>query len=155
MEGNDGGEGVVDSDGGEGVVDSEGGEQGMVDSGGGEGVNAYPMEYKMTMMIVLLLSSPAWCHVADCDTVQLAHCVVCSTGDVVCLSFLLVGAGRCLTVIGALLSFLSLLAVGLICRALVCWVLAVICWPLSSLHVFVKLLGGWHCFGWLALFVVV
>ena len=54
MEGNNGGEGVVDSDGGEGVVDSERGEQGMVDSGGGEGVNAYPMQYKMTTMIASL-----------------------------------------------------------------------------------------------------
>ena len=35
-----------------------GGEQGMVGSGGGEGVNAYPMEYKMTMTITLSSSSP-------------------------------------------------------------------------------------------------
>ena len=50
------------SDGGEGVVDSGGGEQGMVGSGGGEGVNAYPMEYKMMMMIKSLLSSSSPIH---------------------------------------------------------------------------------------------
>ena len=155
MEGNDGGEGVVDSDGGEGVVDSGRGEQGMVDSGGGEGVNAYPMEYKMTTTIASLSSSPAWCHIADCDTVPLAHCIICGTGDAVCLSFPLVGAGRRLAVIGVFLSFLSLLAVTLIRRGLVCWALAVVCWPLSSLHVFVESLGGWRHFGQLALFVVV
>ena len=155
MEGNDGGEGVVDSDGGEGVVDSGRGEQGMVDSGGGEGVNAHPMQYKMMMTIGSSSSSPAWCHVADCDTVPLAHCVVCGTGDVVCQSFLLVGAGRRLAVVGVFLSFLLLLAVALVCRMLVCWALAVVCWPLSSLRAFVELLGGWHHFGRLALFVVV
>ena len=148
-------EGVVDSDGGEGVVDSERGEQGMVDSGRGEGVNAYPMEYKMTMTIASSSSSPAWCHVADCDTVPLARCVVCGTGDAVCPSFPLVGTGRCLAVVGAFLSFLSLLAVALVCRALVCWALAIVCWPLSSLRAFVESLGGWHRFGWLAVFVVV
>ena len=148
-------EGVVDSDGGEGVVDSERGEQGMVDSGGGEGVNAYPMEYKMTMTIASSSSSPAWCHVTNCDTVPLARCVVCGTGDAVCLSFPLVGAGHCLAVVGAFLSFLSLLAVALVRRTLVCWALAVVCWPLSSLRAFVELLGGWRRFGRLALFVVV
>ena len=140
------------NDGGEGVVDSERGEQGMVDSGGGKGVNAYPMEYKMMTMIASSSSSPAWCHVADCDMVPLAHCVVCSTGDVVCLSFPLVGAGHRLAVVGA---FWSLLAVALLCWALVCWALAVVCWPLSSLRAFVESLGGWRRFGWLALFVVV
>ena len=35
-----------------------GGEQGMVGSGGGEGVNAYPMEYKMTTTITSSSSSP-------------------------------------------------------------------------------------------------
>ena len=148
-------EGVVDSDGGEGVVDREIGEQGMVDSGGGEGVNAYPMEYKMTTTIASSSSSPAWCHVADCDTVPLARCVVCCTGDVVCPSFPLVCAGRRFTVVGALLSFSSWLAVALIHRALVCWAFAVVCWPLSSLRVFVESLGGWRRFGRLALFVVV
>ena len=138
-----------------GVVDSGRGEQGMVDSGGGEGVNAYPMEYKMTTMIASSSSSPAWCHVADCDTVPLARCIVCGTGDAVCLSFLLVGAGRRLAVVGAFLSFLSLLAVALVRRALVCWALAVVCWPLSSLRAFVESLGGWRRFGRLALFVVV
>ena len=88
------------SDGGEGVVDREGGEQGMVDSGGGEGVNAYPMEYKMTTTIASSSSSPTWCHVADCNTVPLARCVVRGSGDVVWLSFPLVGAGRRLTVVG-------------------------------------------------------
>ena len=63
----------------------------MVDSGGGEGVNAYPMEYKMMTTIASSSSSPAWCHVADCDTIPLARCVVCGTGDAVCLSFPLVG----------------------------------------------------------------
>ena len=33
-------------------------EQGMVGSGGGEGVNAYPMEYKMTTTITSSSSSP-------------------------------------------------------------------------------------------------
>ena len=131
------------------------GEQGMVDSGGGEGVNAYPLEYKMTTTIASSSSSPAWCHVADCDMVPLAHCVVCGTADVVCLSFPLVGAGCRLTVVGALLSFSSLLAVALVRRALVYWALAVVCWPLSSLRAFVKSLGGWRCFGRLVLFVVV
>ena len=143
------------NDGGEGVVDREGEEQGVVDSGGGEGVNAYPMEYKMTMTIASSLSSPAWCHVADCDTVPLARCVVCCTGDVVWLSFPLVGAGGRLTVVGALLSFSSLLAVALVHRALVCWALGVVCWLLSSLRTFVESLGGWGRFGRLALFVVV
>ena len=118
-------------------------------------MNAYPMEYKMTMTIASLSSSPAWCHVADCDMVPLAHCIVCSTGDVVCLSFPLVGAGRHLTVVGALLSFSLSLAVTLVRRALVCWASAVVCWLLSSLRAFVESLGGWRCFGWLALFVVV
>ena len=143
------------NDGGEGVVDREGGEQGVVDSGGGEGVNAYPMEYKMMMTIASLSSSPAWCHIADCDMVPLACCVVCCTGDVVWLSFLLVGTGCRLTVVGALLLFSSLLAVALVRQALVCWALGVVCWPLSSLRAFVKSLGGWCHFGQLALFVVV
>ena len=40
-------------------------------------------------------------------------------------------------------------------HALVFWALAVVCWPLSSLHAFVESLGGWRRFGRLALFVVV
>ena len=140
------------NDGGEGVVDREGGEQGMGDSGGGKGVNAYPVEYKTTTTIALSLSSPAWCHVADCDTVPLAHCVVCSTGDVVWLSFPLVGAGCRLTVVGALLSFSWLLAVALVHRVLVCWALFAghcrLCVRLSSRWVVGIVLGGWHCLWW-------
>ena len=144
----------MDSDGGEGVVDSERREQGMVDSGGGEGVNAYPMEYKKTTTIVSLSASPTWCHIADCDTVPLARCIVCGTGDVVCLSFPLVGAGRRLTVVGALLPF---------CR---CWWLhlfiarsfvghwpsfaghCALCVRMSSRWVVGVVLGGWHCMWW-------
>ena len=55
MEGSDGGEGVGS---GTGMVGSGGGEEGMVGSGGGEGVNAYPMEYKMTTTIASSSSSP-------------------------------------------------------------------------------------------------
>ena len=40
--------------------------------------------------------------------VLLAHCIVCGSGDVVCLSFLLVGAGCRLTVIGGIVVVFSI-----------------------------------------------
>ena len=156
MEGSDGGEGVGS---GTGMVGSGGGEEGMVGSGGGEGVNAYPMEYKMTTTIASLSSpvrlrrlvprrrmrhGPArplrrswlWGH----GVPVVFACGRWSSFDS--------RWGRCCR-------FRRCWAVALVRRALVCWTLAVVCRSLSSLRAFIESLGGWCRFRPPALFVVV
>ena len=52
---------------------------------------------------------------------------------------------------GCCLRFRHCWAIALVRLTLICWTLAVICQSLSSLHAFIKLLGGWRHFGWPAL----
>ena len=91
------------SDGGKGVVDSEEGGQGMVALVEGRSeCSPYRISNDDDDNVVIVPASVcvASCHVAEWDTVPLARCVVRGSGDAVCLSFPLVGAGRRLTVVG-------------------------------------------------------
>ena len=91
------------SDGGKGVVDSEEGGQGMVALVEGRSeCSPYRISNDDDDNVVVVPASVcvASCHVAEWGTVPLACCVMRGSGDAVCLSFWLVGAGHRLTVVG-------------------------------------------------------
>ena len=137
-----------------------GGEQGMVGSGGGERVNAYPMEYKMTTTITSLLSSPVRLHqlvprrrMQHSPARPLRRSWLWGRGVPVIFT-----CGRWSLFVsrwGHCCHFQRCWVVALVCRALVCWTLAVIRQSLSSLCAFIESLGGWCRFRHPAVFVVV
>ena len=144
------------SDGGKGVVDSEEGGQGMVALVEGRSeCSPYRISNNNDDNIVIVPVSVcvASCHVAEWDTVPLAHCIVRGSGDAVCLLFPLVGAGRRLIVVGGVMVIFVI--AGSRTRSSGAHLLVpVVYWSLSSLHVFIESLGRWHRFGKPALFVV-
>ena len=144
------------SDGGKGVVDSEEGGQGMVALVEGRS-ECSPCRISNddndNVVIVPVSVCVASCHVAEWDTVPLAHCVVRGSGDMVCLSFPLVGAGRRLTVVGGVV-VIFVIAGGRTRSSGAHLLVAIVYWSLSSLRVFIESLGRWRRFGKPALFVV-
>ena len=133
-----------------------GGEQGMVGSGGGEGVNAYPMEYKMTTTITSSSSSPVRLRrlvprrrMRHGPARPLRRSWLWGRGVPVVFA-----CGRWSSFDsrwGRWGRFRRCWAVALVRRALVCWGLAVVSRSLSSLPAFFESLGGWRRFGRTAL----
>ena len=106
------------------------------------------------VVIIIIPHEPAslGCHVAECNKFLLACWVIRGSGSV---GMPVIPTCGCWASLRAWLSLLSLLGVRSHPLVLICSVLAIIGRSLSSLHVVIESLGGWHHFGWPGLFVVV